>query len=81
MTKYLDPIGLGTAGLGDILLLKWPDELPHFAIIHELDPMRVIHGFHSGRKVSDTPIAGFWKQKITWQSLIVSAWRYKELAD
>lgn len=81
VAKYLDPITVPDAGLGDVLLLRFVQEPHHFAIISSIDPMRVVHAYVAARKVCETPIDGYWRQGVTWRSLIVSAWRYKEVGD
>lgn len=78
--KYLDPIPIAQAGLGDIFVMRFDGEEQHFAIVSCLDPLRVIHSFaRPARKVTESPITGEWKHGKTWQSLIVSAWRFRGL--
>ncbi len=80
VAKYLIPIpDVADAGLGDILLLRFDREPHHFAIISSVAPLRVIHAYASARKVCETPIDGYWRQRVKWRDLIMSAWRYREL--
>ena len=68
-------------GLGDILLLRWHREPHHFAIIVQADPLRIVHAYASARKVCETPVDGYWRAGVRWRDLILSGWRYRELAD
>jgi NlpC/P60 family putative phage cell wall peptidase len=73
--RHLVPID--DAALGDIYLMAWEDRPRHFAILSQ--PGYVIHAYALLRRVVETPITGEWREGVTWQSLIVSAWRYREV--
>lgn len=75
--RYLDPIQIAQAALGDVLVLRFEREPQHFAIISQLSPMMVIHAYAAARKVTEMGIDGDWRQGISWRSLIVSAWRFR----
>ncbi len=83
LSRYLVPIAIDDALPGDIYLLKWKDGEPsHFAIVSCLDPLSVIHCYASfPRRVVEHNIAAEWRDGITWRSMILSAWRFRELAD
>jgi hypothetical protein len=80
VAKYLDSIVVKDAGLGDILLLRFERDPHHFAIISNLEPLQVIHAYADVRRVCETPLDGYWRQKIKWRNLILSAWRFREMA-
>lgn len=81
LRRYLVPIELAAAQLADVLVMRWEQEPAHFALVTQLQPLRIVHAYRSVRKVSDCSIDGYWREGITWRSLIVGAWRYQELVD
>lgn len=70
---YLEQIPVDSAGLGDILLMRYePDSDPrHFTIISALDPMYIIHAFATARKVVENRVDRAWHDRI------VGAYRYR----
>lgn len=77
--KYLDAVPITEVHLGDILVFRFDKEPQHFAFVSSLVPCRVIHAYAAARKVCENGIDGDWRQGTSWQSLIVSAWRFRGL--
>ncbi len=57
--RFLERIALTAAGLGDLLVMAFPRQPQHFAIISRVDPTYVIHAYLQRRKVVEQglPIA------------------------
>ena len=77
--KYLDPIPIAQAAVGDVLVLRFENDPQHFAIISNLSPMRIIHAYAVARKVCENGIDGEWRAGVPWRSLIVGCWRFRGL--
>lgn len=79
LARYMTPIAIKDAGFGDVLLFRFKREPHHFGIISDMQPMRIVHAYASARKVCENSIDGMWREGVSWRSLIVGAWRYREL--
>lgn len=64
---------------GDIYCMAYEGQPKHFAILSRLG--YVLHAYaFAPRMVCEMPLDGVWYDGATGRSLIVSAWRYKEVA-
>lgn len=80
LAKYMDPIAFDEVGLGDVYLMRWKREPHHFAIVTNLNPCYITHAYVSARKVCETALDSYWRHGTAWRSLIVGAWRYREVS-
>lgn len=71
--RFLDPIAVGAARLGDILVIAFPKQPQHFALISHDDPTHVIHAYLQRRQVVEQslPIA---------KSRVLCAYRFRGIA-
>lgn len=71
--RFLLPIQIADAGLGDLLVMAFPKQPQHFAIISSVDPLQVIHAYLQRRMVvqQGMPIA---------HAQVIRAYRFRGVA-
>ena len=62
--RWLDPIAVGSARPGDVLLLRFAREPQHFAIISDWEPAYIIHAYAQARKVVENRLDEVWAGRV-----------------
>lgn len=72
--RYLIPIDLRAALMGDIYLMNFNGQPRHFAIISRRYPDQLVHAYAQARKVVENGM------NAVWQARLHSAWSYKGIS-
>lgn len=70
---YLDQVAVDDIRPGDILLLRFSDGPQHFAIVSNLEPLRIVHAYAGVGRVVENGMDDNWRRRI------VRAYRYRGL--
>ena len=62
--RYLEPVHVPEARLGDILLLRFAAEPQHFALISQQNPDYMLHAYAQARKIVENRIDAVWRSRI-----------------
>jgi NlpC/P60 family putative phage cell wall peptidase len=63
-SRYLEPIHLPEARVGDILLLRFASEPQHFALISQTNPDYMLHAYAQARRIVENRIDAVWRSRI-----------------
>jgi len=62
--RYLDRAPPGPLRLADILVMSFETDPQHFALVSNLEPLRMIHAYAQARKVAENGIDDLWRSRI-----------------
>lgn len=62
--ELMDPIQVGSADLGDVLVMRFEREPQHFALVSRINPLYIMHAYAQAGKVVENIVDATWRRRI-----------------